>query len=65
MINPFETIILDKNEQSNIRRTLEREIEIIGGEIAIFESRILSVKRELDNIEGLIKINNFYKNKKQ
>jgi hypothetical protein len=56
-MNPFENINTNIDEQSRIRGTIESEIRI-------FENRVLSVKREIDNIEGLIKINAFYSDKK-
>lgn len=56
-MNPFENINTNIDEQSRIRGTIESEIRI-------FENRVLSVKREIDNIEGLIEINAFYSDKK-
>lgn len=56
-MNPFENINTNIDEQSRIRGTIESEIRI-------FEDRILSVKREVDKLEGLIEINNWYSDKK-
>ncbi len=55
-MNPFENINTEINDKSGIRTRLEDEIKI-------FEGRILSVKREIDNLEGLIEINSFYSDK--
>jgi len=54
-MNPFENINTNIDEQSRIRGTIEDEI-------TVFEERILSIKREIDNLEGLIEINTFYSN---
>jgi hypothetical protein len=56
-MNPFENINTNIDEQSRIRGTIESEIRI-------FENRVLSVKREIDNIEGLIEINAWYSDEK-
>ena len=56
-MNPFENINTNIDEQSRIRRTIESEIRI-------FENRILSVKGEINILEGLIEINAFYSDKK-
>lgn len=56
-MNPFENINTNIDEQSRIRGAIESEIRI-------FEDRILSVKREVDKLEGLIEINNWYSDKK-
>jgi hypothetical protein len=56
-MNPFENINTNIDEQSRIRGTIESEIRI-------FEDRILSVKREINILEGLIEINTFYSDKK-
>ena len=55
-MNPFEKINTNIDEQSRIRGAIEIEIRD-------FENRILSVKREINNIEGLIEINNYYSDK--
>ena len=55
-MNPFENINTNIDEQARIRGAVEDEIRI-------FEERILSVKREIDNLEGLIEINAYYSNK--
>ena len=55
-MNPFENINTNIDEQSRIRGTIESEIRI-------FENRILSIKREIDNIEKLIEINAWYSDK--
>lgn len=56
-MNPFENINTNIDEQSRIRGAIESEIRI-------FEDRILSIKREVDKLEGLIEINAFYSDKK-
>ena len=56
-MNPFENINTIIDEQSRIRTGVECEIRI-------FEDRVLSIKREIDNLEGLIEINAWYSNKK-
>lgn len=56
-MNPFENINTNIDEQSRIRGAIESEIRI-------FEDRILSVKREVDKLEGLIEINVWYSDKK-
>lgn len=56
-MNPFENINTNIDEQSRIRGTIETEIRI-------FEDRILSVKREVDKLEGLIEINALYSDEK-
>jgi len=56
-MNPFENINTNIDEQSRIRGTIESEIRI-------FEKRILSIKREIDNLEGLVEINTYYSDKK-
>jgi hypothetical protein len=57
-MNPFENINTNIDEQSRIRGAIESEIRI-------FEDRILSVKREVDKLEGLIEINNWYSDEKK
>ncbi len=54
-MNPFESINLNVEKNESIRAGLEAEIRE-------FEERILSIKREINNIEGLIEINTFYSN---
>jgi hypothetical protein len=55
-MNPFENINTNIDEQARIRGTIEDKIRI-------FEERILSIKREIDNLEGLIEINTYYSDK--
>ena len=54
-MNPFESINLNVEKNESIRAGLEAEIRE-------FEERILSIKREINNLEGLIEINTFYSN---
>ena len=54
-MNPFENINLNTDKNESIRIGIETEIKE-------FEDRILSVKREINNLEGLIEINTFYSN---
>lgn len=55
-MNPFANINLSTDKNESIRNRIEDEIRE-------FEDRILSVKREIDNLEGLIEINSFYSDK--
>ena len=55
-MNPFANINLSTDKNESIRNRIEDEIRE-------FEDRILSVKREIDNLEGLIEINTFYSDK--
>lgn len=54
--NPFATILIDKEKNNAITTGIDAEIRS-------FEGRILRVKNEISNIEGLIEINTFYSDK--
>lgn len=52
----------DEQTRSRIAKG-NSEVQRIENEIREFENRILSTKREIDNVEALIEINAYYSDK--